>query len=133
MLRKLILASLLMLSSAFPPSPPPKVSFEQDRDIALAMINKARRADGFHDLYWDEDLAEDAQSYVNKLASQASPRGYSNAQSPVSGEAIYKETTATDCEGQSFTATFQPAAAAWLRRDNSKSKTEATTNYCESP
>lgn len=122
-----------MLSSAFPPLPPPKVSFEQDRDIALAMINEARRAGGLHDLYWDEHLRADAQRYVNKLASKSIPWGYSNAQHPVSGEAIYKETTATDCEGQSFTATFQPAAAAWLRRDNSKSKTEATTNYCESP
>ncbi|KAJ4016664.1 hypothetical protein NW752_003792 [Fusarium irregulare] len=133
MLRKIILASLIMLSSAFPPSPPPKVSFEQDRDIALAMINKARRADGLHDLHWDEDLAEDAQSYVNKLASQASPRGHSNDLSPVSGQAIYKEKTATDCEGQSFKATFQTAAAAWLRKDNSESEIEATTNYCESP
>ena len=133
MLRKLILASLVMLSSAFPPSPPPKVSFEQDRDIALAMINEARRAGGLHDLYWDERLAKDARRYVSKLVSKSTPLGYSNAQSPVSGEAIYKETTATDCEGQSFKATFQTAAAAWLRKDNSESKIEANANYCESP
>jgi hypothetical protein len=132
MLRELILASLVMLSSAFPPSPPPKVSFEQDRDIALAIINESRQAGGLHDLYWDEALADDAQSYVNKLASAAIPWGYSRVQYPVSGEAIYKEITATDCEGQSFTATLQTAATAWLRKENSASKKEATTNYCES-
>ncbi|KAH7196855.1 uncharacterized protein B0J16DRAFT_326830 [Fusarium flagelliforme] len=135
MLRELILASLAMLSSAFPPSPPPKVSFEQDRDIALAIINEARQAGGLHDLYWDEGLAEDAQRYLDKIASGKLPWGYSKIQFPVSGEAIYKEITATDCEGQSFTATLQTAAAGWLRKENSESKKEATTNYyaCMSP
>jgi hypothetical protein len=61
-------------------------------------------------------LAEFAQSWAKKLVTGEVPFKYSLAQYPVSGEAIYEEETATDCEGQSFEASLQSAVGNWLHK-----------------
>lgn len=117
MLHPLLLVSLAALSSAIPPPVlPPAVTHHEDALIGLTMINEARNAAGLHNLIWDIPLADDAQSWATKMAKSEIPLGSSDYHYPVLGEAFYSELTATDCMGQSFSATLQSAAANWLHK-----------------
>jgi hypothetical protein len=125
MLRTLVLASLAILSTGYPRV----VSDEEDIEIALSHINEARRAGGYNDLTWDEPLEKAAQSWADKIANGEVPFSYRPARYPISGQAIYEEETATDCVGQSFEATLQSAAGAWLRKWEPKFGKKPNTNY----
>ncbi|EKJ76729.1 hypothetical protein FPSE_03140 [Fusarium pseudograminearum CS3096] len=125
MLRAIFLASLAMISSGYPWA----VSPQNDIEISVRHLNEARRAAGLHDLTWDASLAQSAQSWADKLAEGEVPHGYSLAQYPVSGEAIYEEETATDCVGQSFEATLQSAVGNWLHKWEAEPGEETKTNH----
>lgn len=129
MLRTLVLASLAILSSGYPQG----ISPYNDIEISINHINEARRAAGLHDLAWDASLAESAQSWANRIAHREVPHGYSSSQYPVSGEAIYEEKTATDCEGQSFEATLQSAVGNWLHKWETETNEVTTTNHGKPP